>query len=214
MKSFFASLLTILCLAGCSSAYYGTMEKLGIDKREILVDRVKDARDSQQDAQEQFRSALEEFQALVDIDGGELEDQYENLREEFEDSQEAAEEIRDQIDSLEDVSTALFREWEDELSQYTSDMLRRDSEQQLKITRLRHGELINKMRSAEARLQPVLDSMGDQVLFLKHNLNAQAIRSLRGEFTLIDRDIDALIRAMEQAINEADAFIADMTLEG
>jgi hypothetical protein len=39
--------LIILGLSGCSSMYYGTMEKLGVHKRDIMVDRIKEARDTQ-----------------------------------------------------------------------------------------------------------------------------------------------------------------------
>jgi hypothetical protein len=37
----------IIGFTGCSSMYYGAMEKLGVHKRDIMVDRVKEARDSQ-----------------------------------------------------------------------------------------------------------------------------------------------------------------------
>jgi hypothetical protein len=66
----------VLALAGCQSTYYKTMETFGYHKREILVDRVEDARDSQEEAKEQFQSALEKFSAVVDFRGGELEDKY------------------------------------------------------------------------------------------------------------------------------------------
>ena len=43
-----AALVAIaLSLTACASAYYGAMEKIGYEKRDILVDRVKDAREEQ-----------------------------------------------------------------------------------------------------------------------------------------------------------------------
>ena len=42
-----AAALLLLISGGCSSAYYRTLEGLGIEKRDILVDRVEDARDAQ-----------------------------------------------------------------------------------------------------------------------------------------------------------------------
>jgi hypothetical protein len=57
-------LAAVMALAGCQSAYYKTMETFGYHKREILVDRVEDARDSQEEAKEQFQSALEKFSAV------------------------------------------------------------------------------------------------------------------------------------------------------
>ena len=37
----------------CQKAYYSTMEKFGVHKRDIMVDRVGEARDSQEEAKEQ-----------------------------------------------------------------------------------------------------------------------------------------------------------------
>lgn len=59
---------------GCDSIYYRAMKKIGKEKRDILVSRVKAARASQADAQEEFKSALERFQAIVQVDGGSLEE--------------------------------------------------------------------------------------------------------------------------------------------
>jgi hypothetical protein len=53
------SSIIVLLLAGCQTAYYKTMEKFGYHKRDILVDRVKDAKETQEEAKEQFKSALE-----------------------------------------------------------------------------------------------------------------------------------------------------------
>lgn len=210
MKRYWLIILIAVALPACETAYYNTMEKLGVHKREILVDRVEEARDSQQEAQEQFKSALDQFKSVVPVEGGELEKVYERLNGEYEDSEAAASEIRERIDNIETVAEALFDEWENELDQYSSGDLRRDSAAQLRETRDKYKQLIKVMRNAEDRLNPVLEAMEDQVLYLKHNLNARAIQSLRAETVKIDRDVDALLAAMEKAITEADAFIRDM----
>lgn len=200
-------LLLCLVLAGCSSMYYSAMEKLGIEKREILVDRVEDARDAQTDAQETFRSSLERFQSVVETPDTPLQEKYDTIRTAFEDSQDVAEEVRDRIDAVEDVSEALFDEWEDELELYESASLRRNSERQLKETRGQYNTLIARMHRAEAKMAPVLEAFEDQVLFLKHNLNAQAIGALEQELSQIRADVDRLIQDMEDSIAESEAFI-------
>ena len=197
----------LLGLAGCSSMYYSAMEKLGIEKREILVDRVEDARDAQTEAQETFRSSLERFQSVVDTPDTALQDKYDTIRTAYEDSGDAAEAVRDRIDAVEDVSEALFEEWEDELDLYESASLRRSSERQLAETRRQYDSLIARMHRAEAKMAPVLEAFEDQVLFLKHNLNAQAIGALEQELSQIRSDVDKLIREMEDSIAESEAFI-------
>jgi len=209
-RSLLLLLVGLFVLAGCQRAYFNALERIGIEKREVLVDRVEEARDSQNEAKEQFRDALEEFSALVNFDGGDLEAIYERLNREYERSEDRADEVRDRIDAVHTVATALFDEWDDELDQYEDRSLRRESERQLRETRRRYEDLLAAMERAERRMIPVLDAFEDQVLFLKHNLNARAIASLEGTVTEIETDVDQLIRDMEVSIAEADAFIEQM----
>ena len=210
------SLFFVLCLFtlfGCQSAYYKTMEKFGRHKRDLLVDRVEDARDAQEDAKEQFQSALEQFSAVMNFSGGKLEAKYKELKSELEDSESKAKAVRENIENVENVSNALFNEWESELGQYTNDNLRRASAQKLEQTRLQYSQLIKVMKRAESKIDPVLLAFRDQVLFLKHNLNAQAIASLHDELASVEADIALLIKEMEASITEADVFIKAMENE-
>jgi chromosome segregation ATPase len=208
------SIVTVsLLLTGCSSAYYGTMEKLGYPKRDLMVSRVESARDAQQEAKEEFRSALEKFSSVLQVDGGELEDKYDQLKTAYDKSNARAESVRDRIEAVEDVSEALFEEWQSELDQYTSDSLRRSSARKLKQTRRQYAQLISAMKRAEKKMEPVLLAFHDQVLFLKHNLDARAIASLQTELVSVEAEVNALIRDMEASIKEADAFIGAMAKE-
>ncbi len=210
----YTALLVIApALGGCERTYYKTMEVFGYHKRDLLVERVEDARDAQEDAKEQFQSALEKFSAVVNFKGGELEDKYKELKDELERSESKADAVRKRIDDVEDVSEALFREWESELGQYTNERLRRSSEQKLGQTRRGYSQLISAMKRAESKIAPVLSAFRDQVLFLKHNLNAQAVASLREEMVSVEADIASLIKEMEASIAEADEFIEAMVKE-
>ena len=200
-------ILSVFVLASCSSAYYSAMEKVGIHKRDIMVDRVVDAKESQQEAQEQFKSALEEMTALINFDGGKLEDQYNVIQDQYEASKEAAELVSLRIEKIEDVSDALFDEWQDEIEQISSSNLKRQSSLKLKETQRRYKTLINSMRRAESKMAPVLSALKDNSLFLKHNLNARAIGALQGEMVSIKKDVSALIKDMNAAIAQSQTFI-------
>ncbi|HDZ38085.1 MAG TPA: DUF2959 domain-containing protein [Marinobacter sp.] len=197
----------LLVLGGCSTVYYSTMEKLGVEKRDILVDRVGDARDAQSDARETFRSSLERFQSVVDTPETGLQEKYDVVSEAYDNSLKSANNVRDRIDGVEDVSEALFDEWEDELDLYESASLRNTSKRKLDETRELYSSLIARMHQVEKRMDPVLAAFEDQVLFLKHNLNAQAIGALENELGQISRNVDSLIRDMEASIAESEAFI-------
>lgn len=207
----------VLTLGGCASAiqdkYFDLWDAVGVEKREILVDRVEDAQETQQDAQKEFASALEEFSALINFEGGELEDVYNNLNDKYESSNEAALEVTKRIDKVQSVAASLFREWEDELEQISNANLKRDSQRKLNDTQRKYESLLKSMRKVESSMQPVLTSLRDNVLYLKHNLNANAVGALQGELATIKRDVNLLIKEMNSAISQSDDFIMSLKSE-
>jgi hypothetical protein len=195
---------------GCDSIYYNAMKKIGKEKRDILVSRVKDARASQAEAQQEFKTALERFQHIVQVEGGSLEEKYKKLNEELQDSEDRARKVKDRIDAVRDVSKDLFKEWNDELGKYSDRALRQESERELRETKRRTDALIASMARAHARVEPILQPLRDRVLFLKHNLNARALGALTKELGTVRTGVDELVADMQRSIAEADAFIADM----
>ncbi len=198
------------CKSMRDAAYYRTMEAFGQEKRDILVNRVEDARESQEDAKEQFADALKRISVVMDFDGGNLEKTYNRLNTEFERSEKRAEQVRERIEEVEDVAGALFSEWEEELTQYSDASLRRSSELQLNQTKTRYNQMSRVMNRAAAKMDPVLNAFRDQVLFLKHNLNARAIASLENTANELQSDVARLIADMEASIEEANTFIDEM----
>ena len=199
-----------LMLTACSTMYLEALEKVGIPKRDVMVSRVEKARDTQEETKEQFKSALEQFTAATNFDGGDLEATYQKLNDAYEASVAKAEEVRSRIADIESVSEALFTEWKQEITQYSSAALKQNSQKKLSTTQTHYRQLIKSMKQAEAKIEPILTVFNDQVMFLKHNLNARAIASLKGELSTIKSDVSALVVSMEQSINEANAFISTM----
>jgi hypothetical protein len=207
-SAFLLILAGLLC--GCQSMYYGAMEKVGVHKRDIMVERVKAARDTQDATKQQFVSAMEAFKSVVNFKGGDLEKEYDRLNGVLQKSEAGASAVRSRIGSVEDVSDALFSEWRKEIKQYSSDSLRKASQQKYDLTKKKYGDLIAAMKKAESKLEPALAPLRDQVLFLKHNLNAKAIAGLSEELATVQVNVDKLVRDMETSIAEADKFIASL----
>lgn len=220
-----ASVLVIASLAcfpatlpGCASTAIAVKEKFGYAKREQLVDRVADARNAQGEAKQQFASALEQFLAVTGTGGSagtkDLEAKYAKLKDALAASEKRAAAVRTRIVDTTNVGEALFSEWKQELSQYSSPQMKDASQRQLDDTRRQYDRLIAAMNDAAAKMDPVLAAFRDQVLFLKHNLNARAIASLQGTGDRLGADVAALIKEMEASIAEADSFIASMKTAG
>ena len=203
----------ILGLSGCGTIYYGTMEKLGVHKRDIMVDRVKAARDTQNEAKQQFLTAMDQFKSVVNFRGGDLETEYNKLNAALQKSEAKAADVRSRIHAVENVSDALFGEWRSEIKQYASDTLRMSSQRKYDVTKGKYKELIAAMKTAESRLEPALVPLRDQVLFMKHNLNAKAIAGLGGELISVQTNVDTLVRDIESSVSQADAFISSLQAE-
>ncbi len=203
-------LASLIALAGCSSVYYDAMEQIGVHKRDILRDRVAAAKEDQRAAEEQFQTAYESFKSVTGYDGGNLEKAYTTLNDEYEESEARAEAVRDRIASIENVAAALFEEWEAEIDLISNASLRSSSSRKLADTQRHYGQLIRAMRRAEEKMDPVLVAFRDQVLYLKHNPNAQAIAALEGSVREIEGDVESLIDEIRVSIREAETFLQSM----
>ncbi len=190
------------------TAYYSARESIGEHKREIVVYQVELACVSLQETRGEFEDALERFKNLVCINESGLEHKYNLLNRQYQFCRTKSDAVSNRIKAIEEVSEALFLEWENELNEYSNRALRNSSKQQLKAARQNYVRLIKAMQKAESKIQPVLAAFKDQVLYLKHNLNARAIAALQHEFIEISIDISQLIQAMEQTIAEASLFVS------
>ncbi len=203
-------ILCSLWIVGCSSAYYGAWEKLGKHKRDLLKDNVEAARDEQAEAQEQFKDALTRLKELHDFDGGELEETYNALNDDYEECVDRADDVKSRIRKVDTVAEDLFEEWSTEIELISNAKFKADSSKKLRETRGKYGKLHSSMVRSEQRMDKVLVKFQDHVLYLKHNLNAQAIGGLDAEVVSIENDVQKLIADMTASIKEADAFISTL----
>jgi gas vesicle protein len=212
MKRLFPQLplFALLVCAGCSSMMYSAYETFGVYKRDLLKKRVVAARDEESAAGKQFKDALTRLKELYGAPGGDLEKLYGKLKTDHENAAARAEAVHTRIRDMESVAEDLFREWEQEIRQISTESLRAGSRDQLHQTRRRYEEVRDALKRAEKSMDPVLVRLKDHVLYLKHNLNAQAIASLKGESAAIQGDIARLIEDMNASIQQADAAIKQM----
>jgi hypothetical protein len=201
------ALLSLLLVSGCTRTYYKTMAAFGKEKRDILVSRVKDSKKDQQQAKEQIKTTMESFQELTGFQGGQLEKNYKKLNGEYEKAEDSAKKLHDRIDSIDKVSNDLFKEWQKEIDGMDNRKLKQQSANMLRQSRLQEASYLKSMRQTEARMTPVLSAFHDQVIFLKHNLNARAIGSLKGTSAKISTDVDVLLTSLDGSMAQADALI-------
>jgi hypothetical protein len=199
-----------LNLIGCQSTYYTMWEKLGKEKRHLLRDQVENSRNDQEEASEAFKDALTRLKEMYGFQGGDLEKMYNRLSDDYDNCNQRAEIIDERIDKIQRIAQDLFAEWRLEIDQIQNPTFRAQSTRKLKDTESRFASLESALITARRRMTPVLGSLKDYVLYLKHNLNAQAIGSLKGEADSIETDVGRLIRDIQRSIQEADAFLKEI----
>jgi len=200
-----------LLIAGCTRTYYKAMATIGKEKRDILVNRVKDSKKEQQQAKEQIKTTMEKFQELTGFQGGALEKNYKELNGQYEKAADAAQKLHDRINSIDQVSSDMFKEWQKEIDGMDNRKLKQQSADMLRQSRLQEATYIKSMRLTESRMTPVLKAFQDQVTFLKHNLNARAIGSLKGTSARISTDVDVLMTQIDGSMAQADALINSLS---
>ena len=193
---------SLVLWGACSSMYYGTMEKFGVHKRDILVDRVKEARDSQNAAGKQFKSALEQFESVVNFQGGDLEKEYNKLNATLQ------ERVRRHGGArTHPLGRGRFRGAVQRVACGTQAVqqrrLRRSSEREYDLTLAKYQDLMAAMKRAESKLEPALAPLRDEVLFLKHNLNARASRVSVTNWPGVQMNVDTLVHEMEARRGES-----------
>jgi ElaB/YqjD/DUF883 family membrane-anchored ribosome-binding protein len=199
--------LSCALLGSCQNAMYSIREAFGEEKRDILVGRIRGAQEDQASAQEQFQTTLEALKALTGTDGGELEEAYDRLKSEYQRSEARANAVRARIRTVEDVAGDMFTEWDQEIGEITDANLRSKSEARLRETRERYQSMADRMNAAAGRMDPLLETFNNQVLYLKHELNAQMIGDLEGVVVDLENEVDVLVADLQKAIEEADEFI-------
>lgn len=210
-------LLALALLPSCQNivqkaardAKYSAYELVGVQKRDLLKREVEGVREEQKEAGEDFKDALEKLKALYSFDGGKLEKGYRQVNSAYETARDQAEEVRSRIRKVETTAGDLFTEWDKEIKEIETQSLKDDSRRTLVRTQTRYNEMLATLQSAESKMGPVLKKLKDQVLYLKHNLNAKAIASLKGESLSIQKEIERLIKEMETSIAAADKFVKE-----
>ena len=208
------SLLTFIFVfttfSGCSTVYYNFWETFGKEKRELLQSHVTEAKEGQEEVKEQFQSVLERIKHEYSFEGGSLEETYEKLQEDYEEAAAESSALSARVEKVSEIGEDLFEEWENEAQNLDNKRYKRDSLQKLRGTKKQFKKMLASMLAVEKNLDATLKQFHDQVIYLKHNLNAKALGSFKGEFQSIQDDMRKLVRQINQSSQEAEEFVQQL----
>jgi DNA repair exonuclease SbcCD ATPase subunit len=195
-------------LFGCkSSTYYEAAETVGYEKREMLIDRLQEARDSQVGAKQQMQTALYTLRRIGSVPETELEDLHDDLATEVNRAKDQLDDLHDDIAAVESVARSLFDDWEDDLAKFENQEARNRSQEELRDTRKRHETLVAELRSSERKLQRIMPRLEDQARVLEHAEELGRSPSLTDDLDDVREEISTLIEELDDSIDRTQRFI-------
>ncbi len=206
------SLITIsvtslfLFTTSCEPRSYRIWEFLGWEKREILSSEVENVGENQKEIKEDFQSIYERIKTEYDYERDEIDDLYDQLKSDYEKAKNKADRIKASSKKIRQIAKALFAEWEEEAMAISNKNYRKDSLVKLRQAQARFKHLSASLHRSESQLDRVLVQLNDQVLYLKHNLNAKSLALFESEIKLVKNEIDELIKAIEKTIQYSQTF--------
>ena len=193
----------LIFITGCGGAYKAS----GQYKRDLLLHRIEKARQSHVKASNQFEVVLANYSSIVDANSGDIRTKYNKLNRECKRARSITKDISRKVKDVEKVGKPLFREWEDDLDEYENEDMRRSSEEQLDLTRRNYLKCVHSIKSCQGKVEGVLVSLNDQMLFLSHNLNSKALSAFKKNTASLKSEVGALVKQMQAGIKEAETFI-------
>lgn len=190
-----------------SSVKDNALETVGVKtKHDLLAERVQEIIALQEEAKQHIEVA---FDALSNVSGdaNAIEIQLDEIADTYESGEGVTQDLKKQIEAVNDIANALFREWRSELRQYTNKNLRKKSAENLSDTKKQYVAVYLSMQTAYKSIEPLLGLMHDNRLYLKHNRTEKALEGFQSEVEAVGNDMASIIKNIEGSIQQSEAFV-------
>ena len=211
MKTSLAATLAplLLALGACqTSPYYAALEAVGVENRELLVDRVSDTRGSIGRAETEMQRLMRVYRETADADPNNIEGAYERLDDAYDDATGRVRGVENDIEAMKQVADDTFAEWERELALYQDAQLRAESAARLEEMRGRYAALERTLDEVQQSLDPVLFAFRDRVLYLKRNMNVATLADMKTQAPGLTEEVRSALAELERAEAATAEFLA------
>lgn len=195
-----------LLLSSCQGMYYSTMARFGIDKRDILIERLDKTSEAMSRLDQRFEEMSTAYGATIHLEGGDLPAMHKEFAKSYDRTESAATSFHSRIGDIHSVAGALFEEWKLKTGEILDPDLREQSLRNFGHAQTSYTKLVRTMREVETEIDPVLTRFRDHVVFLKLNLHRMTLSSLQETEEELLLDVEHIRELLAQAIDETAAF--------
>lgn len=206
------TVMFLICgLLGCQQSFYPSIKAFKQDKRAMVIDKIRTAKDAEITAKKQFSDTIKTLATVKMSRNGKTNKLCRQLERDINRCGQKATSFIKRAATVERATKEFLRDWEDELDLFTNEKLRRASELKLENTRQQCEEVVHLMKSAGSKIEPAIIALSDYLLFLKHNLSSYTATSLEEEMSVAVNQTEEVIAAMNASILAAEKFIATLS---
>lgn len=209
-KLFITGFLALFATLACDRAYYKMWEALGREKRDLLTSEIKQTRESQSKLQTEFVATFERIKKEYTFEGGEVENTYRALSKDYKALDERRNSVTKHVEKVDALAEDLFEEWRKEANDMNDTSLRSQSLTKLEQSQAKFAEVAQKYAGMLEVVNGSLKRLHDHVIFMKHNLNAQALGALKRELHAMQPELDRLVAEINRSIALASEFEGDL----
>jgi hypothetical protein len=197
------AVLAMLSLAATA----GAQSDEGVKQVERLVKASGNTVKAVADTKLQLVKTLDIYNALMADDAKDRKKLYNSLQKEMENTEKRRATIGEVAATMSAEADTLFKQWTDSAAAIENADLRKKSEERLAATKASYAEIGTVGQKASDLYGPFMKDLQDQVTFLGHDLNAEAVASLKPEAAKINEAASKLIQSIDDTITTANTNI-------
>jgi chromosome segregation ATPase len=155
----------------------------------------------------QLMKTIDVYNALMADNAKDRKKLYKNLQNEMNNTEKRRAKIDEEAAQMKTEADTLFTQWAESAAAIEKLDLRKRSEERLEATKASYAEIQSVGQKAADLYPPFMKALQDQIAYLGHDLNAEAVASLAPEAAKLNEEAEALTRSLDDTISTANEKI-------
>jgi hypothetical protein len=197
------AVLAVLALAATA----GAQTDEGVKQVERLVKASGDTVKAIGETKVQLMKTMEVYNSLFADEATDRRKIYNQIQKEMENTDRRRARISEEAAKMNAEADTLFKGWADSTAAIENPDLRERSEERLNATRASYGEIGTVGQKAADLYAPFMKALQDQITYLGHDLNPEAVASLKPDAEKLNERSDKLIQSIDDTIATANKNI-------
>jgi hypothetical protein len=199
---------TVAALVGTTAVR--AQQDAGVKQVEQLVKKSGSTVQAIAETKLQLQKTMDVYNSLMSTDEKNMKGNYKKLQQEMDATAKKRADIKLRADEMNAEAQTLFKSWGDSAAAIQSADLRQRSQERLDKTKASFAEIGTVGQKAVDLYDPFMKALQDQVTYLGHDLNTQAVQSLQADAAKMNEKAQTLMKSIDDTISVANKNITDL----